>query len=56
MSKPTIETLINTAAIALTTFAVQEIIKQNYYGFICLAIGMILEFSKYYGRKIKLWS
>ena len=53
--KPTIETIINTAAIALTTFGVNEIMKTNYYGFICLAFAMLMEWIKYFGRAKKLW-
>ena len=55
MNKPIIETLVNTAALALTTFGVAEIMKQNYYGFLCLSFGMGLEFFKYMGRQHKLW-
>ena len=54
-NKPVIETLINTAALALTTFAVTEIIAGRYYGFIVLAVAMGLEYGKYAGRKKKLW-
>jgi hypothetical protein len=54
-NKPIIETLVNTAALALTTFGVAEIVKMNYYGFICLSFGMGLEYFKYQGRHKKLW-
>jgi len=54
-NKPIVETLVNTAALALVTFAVTEIIAQHYYGFLVLLVGMGLEFGKYYGRKKKLW-
>ena len=54
-NKPVIETLINTAALALTTFAVAEIIKGSYYGFLVLLVAMGLEYGKYYGRQKKLW-
>jgi hypothetical protein len=55
MSKPIIETLINTTALALTAYGTQEIIQHNYYGFIVISFGMILEFCKYTGRAKKLW-
>ena len=55
MSKPTIETIINTAAISLTAWGVIEIQKANYYGFLVVIFGMGLEFFKYLGRKKKLW-
>jgi hypothetical protein len=53
--KATIETLINTSAIALTTFGVSCIIERDYYGFIVILFGMSLEFAKYWGRKEKIW-
>ena len=53
--KPTIETLINTAAIALTTFGVNAIIQSNSKGYIAVVFGMGLEYLKYLGRHKKLW-
>ena len=53
--KATIETIVNTAAIALTTYGVSTIIQKEYYGFIVVIFGMILEFFKYWGRNKKLW-
>jgi len=53
--KPVIETIINTAAISLTTFGVTEIMKQNYFGFLVVIFGAGLEFLKYLGRKKKFW-
>ena len=53
--KATIETIVNTCAIALTTFGVTEIINKSYYGFLVIIFGMSLEFFKYYGRYKKLW-
>ena len=55
MNKPIIETMINTAALALTSYGVMEITKGNYMGLIALSTGMILEFAKYFGRHKKLW-
>lgn len=54
-NKPVIETLINTAALALVTYAVSQIIAENYYGFLVLLVAMGLEFYKYWGRKNKFW-
>jgi len=56
--KPLIETLTNTAAIALTTFGVSEIIigsPRFPLGYLALVFGMLLEFFKYYGRSKELW-
>lgn len=56
--KPIIETIINTAALALTSFGVVQITtgSPNFpFGYLALIIGMALEYFKYQGRKIKLW-
>ena len=53
--KATIETMINTVAIATTTFGVSRIIEKDYYGFVVIVFGMALEFLKYWGRAKKLW-
>jgi len=55
--KPIIETIINTTALAFTSYAVLQITTQNYilYGYIALGVGIILEFIKYWGRKKGLW-
>jgi len=53
--KATIETMINSVAIALTAFGTSAIIAQNYYGFIVILFGVFLEFIKYYGRSKGLW-
>jgi len=54
--RPVIETLINSAALALFTFGIQQIITiGDYKGFLCIAFGTGLEFVKYSGRKIELW-
>jgi hypothetical protein len=55
MNKPIIETMINTTALALTSFGVVEITKGVYYGFLCILFGMGLEFLKYLGRHKKFW-
>ena len=53
--KPIIETIINTAALAITSFGTALILAKDYYGFLCIAFGMSIEFFKYYGRIKKLW-
>lgn len=55
MAKPTIEAIINTTAIALTTLGVQQITTLNYIGFGVIVFGMALEYFKYWGRSKKLW-
>ena len=52
INKPIIETMINTAALALTAFAVQQIVAGKYYGFLVLMVGFGLEWFKYWGRRI----
>ena len=53
--KPIIETIINTAALAITSFGTALILTKDYYGFLCIAFGMGIEFFKYYGRTKKFW-
>ena len=58
MNKPTIETMINTAALTLTSFAVLQLTTTDgnfWKGLILLAVGMSLEFIKYWGRGKKIW-
>jgi hypothetical protein len=59
--KPTIETIINTSALALTAFGVNFIITNN-AGWDCIIKGLILicfgaglEYFKYLGRQKRLW-
>jgi len=57
-NKPTIETIINTAAIALTATGTTWIINgliRNGLGFALIAAGVGLEFFKYWGRKKEYW-
>ena len=54
-NKPVIETLINTAALAVTTFGVSCILSKDYFGFLCILFGAGLEFFKYWGRQKELW-
>lgn len=53
--RPTIETIVNTAALALTAFGTNLILTKDYYGFIVIIFGMSLEFFKYWGRSKNLW-
>jgi len=48
--KAAVETMINTAALTLTSFGVIEITRGNYYGFLVVSFGMVLEFIKYWCR------
>lgn len=57
-NKPIIETIINTAALALTAFGIQQITagSRNFpFGYLALGVGMSLEYFKYFGRQKKLW-
>ena len=53
--KAIIETLINSAAIALSAYGIGLITKGVYQGYIAVGAAVILEFIKYYGRKVSLW-
>ena len=53
--KPTIETLINGAAIAVMTYGVNHIIQDEWVGYIAVLFAVSLEFFKYWGRHINLW-
>ena len=60
--KPVIETIINTSALALTSFGVMTITKGSPNPWDCLARGLLLitfgaglEWFKYYGRNKGLW-
>jgi len=56
--KATIETMINTTAIALTgtgtAWVVQGFLK-NGWGVLLIVLGAGLEFFKYWGRKKNYW-
>lgn len=55
-NKPVIETIINTTALALTSFGVLDITQHGgWKGYLTIAFGMSLEYLKYWGRKHKLW-
>jgi hypothetical protein len=59
--KPVIETMINTAALALTSFGVITLTSINctwelfLKGSLLIFMGAGLEFYKYWGRKNKYW-
>jgi len=53
--KPVIETLINSAALALTSMGVVWLTDANYMGFCLIGFGVALEFFKYWGRKTDFW-
>ena len=55
INKPVIETIINTAAIALTGAGTAAVVAGKYTGVIPILLGMGLEFFKYWGRKTKYW-
>ena len=54
-SRPLIESLINTAAIALSAFGVQQILVGNMSGYLALLTGLAIEYFKYWGRNKNLW-
>jgi hypothetical protein len=59
--KPTIETILNTTALALTSFGVVQLTTNTdgwscfTKGFILILFGAGLEFFKYWGRKKQYW-
>jgi hypothetical protein len=53
--KPVIETIVNSAALALFAFGVTAVTTGNWKGYIAMAFGMVIEFFKYWGRKNKYW-
>ena len=62
-NKPTIETMINTAALALTSYGVITLTKEIEIcpwetfikGILLIMLGAGLEFFKYYGRNKEYW-
>ena len=56
--KPVIETIINTAAIALTATGTSWLVGgfvHNGLGCVLILLGVGLEFFKYWGRKNNYW-
>lgn len=54
-NKPIIETLINTSALALTSYGVLRITTQDWTGYMALSFGVGLEWFKYWGRNKDYW-
>lgn len=54
-NKPIIEAIINSVALALTSFGVVRITSGEWDGYVAIAFGVGLEYFKYYGRGKKLW-
>lgn len=56
--KPTIETMINTGAITMTSMGTILLTQADgniIRGLVLIFMGMSMEFYKYWGRKKKLW-
>jgi len=53
--KPTIETIINTAALALTAAGTSFCLAKDLWGFLLIVFGASLEYFKYWGRSKNLW-
>ena len=54
--KPVIETIINTAAMALAAYSVVQITQDgSFTGYLPLAVAVGLELLKYWGRNKKYW-
>ena len=53
--KPVIETVINMAAIALTSYGVVQITTGNLTGYAPIIFAVGLEWFKYWGRNKDLW-
>lgn len=55
LNKPTIEAMINTTAILLTGAGATQAIDGEWWGVFLIGIGFVLEFFKYWGRKMEFW-
>ena len=53
--KPIIEAIINTAALALTSFGVVQITSGKPSGYLAILFGIGIEWFKYWGRSVELW-
>ena len=53
--KPIISTMINTTALALTSYGVLDITQGGFKGYLSVFMGFMLELFKYSGMKYKLW-
>ena len=54
-NKPIIETILNTAALAIIAGGTSMVLSRDYYGFLLIMFGAALEFFKYWGRKEAFW-
>ena len=54
-NKPTIETIINTVALAITAAGTSFLLAKDYWGFFLIMFGAGLEYFKYWGRSKDLW-
>ena len=54
-NKPLIETLINTAAIALSALGITNVNNGDYLGLVLVVFAAGLEFFKYWGRSKSYW-
>lgn len=56
-NKPIIETIINTAALAISAFGVNLVIQDICWwkGLLFITFASTLEYFKYFGRQKKLW-
>ena len=53
--KPIIETILNTAALALTASGTTFLMNKDIWGMLLIGCGAGLEFFKYWGRKEGYW-
>jgi hypothetical protein len=53
--KPLIETIINTAALAMAAAGTNFAIQGQWLGFVLVIFAALLEFGKYWGRKHNYW-
>lgn len=53
--KPIIEAIINTSALALTSYGVLQVTTGHLEGYIAILFGIGIEWFKYKGRENKLW-
>ena len=54
-NKPIIETMINGAALILISTGTTMIASEKLFGLIPMAVGVGIEFFKYWGRKNNYW-
>lgn len=54
-NKPVIESIINTVAIAFTSYGVLQVTTGHMAGYLPIMFGVGLEMLKYYGRNKEYW-